>query len=295
LKLNAYLDQGHYFLQYVGAIRKDIPGSTAVVKVEGIENNTPMFQRMYICLQPCQEDFIAGCRPILGVDGFHLRGPYPGILLTAAGKDGNNNIFPVAWAVVETENADIWTWFLELLVKNIESVKDVVTWVHERKEEMGDDNADVTYMPDMQKGLLEAFGTVVPNTNTRYCCRHIWAKFKLKFPGEAYRESFWKDATKHHFDKYMVEIKDLNQEAFEYLNSIHVIHWSRHGFSSRAKSGMLLNNCCESFNHVLKEAREKPILSLMEWIRRYMMMRYCAKRGVETVCGFDNAICVKDD
>ncbi|XP_021851595.2 uncharacterized protein [Spinacia oleracea] len=131
------------------------------------------------------------------------------------------------------------------------------------------------------QGLLEAFRTVVPNADTRYCCRHIWANFKLKFPGEAYRESFWKAArasTKHHFDKHMADIKDLNPEAFVYLNSIPVIHWSRHGFSSRAKSGMLLNNCCESFNHVLKEAREKPILSLMEWIRRYMMKRCCAKR-----------------
>ena len=41
---------------------------------------------------------------------------------------------------------------------------------------------------------------------------------------------------------------------------------------------MLLNNCCESFNNVLKDARTKPILSLMEWIRRYVMMRCCAKR-----------------
>ncbi|XP_056698521.1 uncharacterized protein [Spinacia oleracea] len=55
-------------------------------------------------------------------------------------------------------------------------------------------------------------------------------------------------------------------------------HQPKHGFSPRAKSGMLLNNCCESFNNVLKDARTKPILSLMEWIRRYVMMRCCAKR-----------------
>lgn len=49
---------------------------------------------------------MAGCRPLLGVDGCHLRGLYPGILLTSVGKDGNNNIFPVAWVVVETENTE---------------------------------------------------------------------------------------------------------------------------------------------------------------------------------------------
>lgn len=60
--------------------------------------------------------------PILGITGSHLRGPY-----TVVGKDSNNNIFPVSWVVVEIENVE-GTWFLDLLVKDIESVKDPVTW-----------------------------------------------------------------------------------------------------------------------------------------------------------------------
>ena len=51
-----------------------------------------------------------------------MKGPFPGVLLTAVGKDGNNNIFPVAWAVVETENVETWTWFLNLLVEDLKSV-----------------------------------------------------------------------------------------------------------------------------------------------------------------------------
>ena len=60
-----------------------------------------MFQRMYLCLPACKEGFVVGCRPIIGVDGAHLKGQFLGILLTAVGKDGNNNIFPIAWTVVE--------------------------------------------------------------------------------------------------------------------------------------------------------------------------------------------------
>ncbi|XP_021839581.2 uncharacterized protein [Spinacia oleracea] len=270
---------------YAEAIRHYNPGSTAIVKVEGIETSLVVFQRIYICLQPCKEGFMAGCRPILGVDGCHLRGSHPGVLLTAVGKDGNNNIFPVAWAVVETKNSETWVWFLELLVQDIKSVADAVTWVHENEDE-----DDLTYMSDRQKGLLDAFNTVVPNAEIRFCCRHIWANFKLKFSGEIYRESFWKAArasTKHHFDKYMEAIKGLNVEAFNYLNAIPTVHWSRHAFSTRSKSAMVLNNCCESFNNVLREARTRPILSLMEWIRRYVMKRCCAKReGLKKFDGF---------
>ncbi|XP_048504223.2 uncharacterized protein LOC125499449 [Beta vulgaris subsp. vulgaris] len=249
---------------YALAIRTYYIGSTAVVKVDGIDNPHPQFQRLYICLQPCKEGFLAGCRPILGIDGAHLRGPYPGILLTAVGKDGNNNIFPVAWAIVETENSETWTWFLDLLVKDIDSVANSVTWVHEKEDDV------VTYMSDRQKGLLDAFRVVVPNAEIRFCCRHIWANFRNKFPGEVYREHFcWKAArssTKHHFMQHMEEIKKLNVEAYNYLQAIPVRNWSRHAFGTSSKSGMLLNNCCESFNNVLREARTKPILSLMEWI-----------------------------
>ncbi|XP_010681440.2 uncharacterized protein LOC104896391 [Beta vulgaris subsp. vulgaris] len=216
---------------------------------------------------------MTGCRPILGVDGAHLKGAYLGILLTAVGKDRNNNIFPVAWAVVETESSETWCWFLELVRQDVASVADVVTWVHEKDE--------LTYMSDRQKGLLDAFSTVMPNVDTRYCCRHIWSHFKNKFPGIVYREHFWmavRSSTRHHFNMHMEKIKAINVEAFNYLEKIPTCHWSRHAFSTSSKYDMLLNNCCESFNNVLREVRSKPILQLMEWIRRYVMSRSCAKR-----------------
>ncbi|KAH0662812.1 hypothetical protein KY284_027743 [Solanum tuberosum] len=40
-----------------------------------------------------------------------------GQLLVAVCRDGNNQMLPIAWAVVEVENQFTWTWFLEL-VKN---------------------------------------------------------------------------------------------------------------------------------------------------------------------------------
>lgn len=128
---------------YAATVIKYNPGSTCVVKVDSQEGEQPLFQRLYVCFQSCKEGFISGCRPILGVDGAHLKGPYPGILLTAVGKDGNNNIFPVAWAVVEVENSETWAWFLELVRADIASVAESVTWVHEQDE--------LTYMSDRQK------------------------------------------------------------------------------------------------------------------------------------------------
>lgn len=77
----------------------------------------------------------------------------------------------------------------------------------------------------------------------------------------------------------MASIKLLSTDAHKYLADIPPCHWSRHAFTTRSKSGMVLNNACESFNAVIRDARTKPILSMMEWMRRYVMKRCSAKRN----------------
>ncbi|XP_074297239.1 uncharacterized protein LOC141627945 [Silene latifolia] len=203
---------------------------------------------MYICLHACKKGFKEGCRPIIGIDGCHLKGVFPGMCLVAVGKDGNNNIYPVAWAVVEVENTEAWRWFLELLNHDI------------GKEE----GEGMTFMSDRQKGLLDALRTVVPKAN-----------------GQVYKDALWNAAratTEADFNYHMDGIKSLSNEAYEYLKAIPPQHWSRHAFGTQAKSNMLLNNLCESFNSVLKEVRDKPILTHMEWMRRYVMKRNFDKR-----------------
>ncbi|XP_074310288.1 uncharacterized protein LOC141646207 [Silene latifolia] len=106
-------DQYKRVWDYVAVVIKHIQGSTAIVVVDGIERPPPFFKRMYICLKQVKEGYINGCRPIIGVDGCHLKGPYSGLCLVAVGIDCNN-IYPVAWAVVETENGESWSWFLRL-------------------------------------------------------------------------------------------------------------------------------------------------------------------------------------
>ena len=60
----------------------------------------------------------------------------------------------MAWAVVETENAETCTWFLKLLVDDLKSVARATSWVQER----GD---PVTFMRDRQKVLPLTFYFVI--------------------------------------------------------------------------------------------------------------------------------------
>ena len=62
------------------------------------------------------------CRPVICVDGTFLTGKYRGQILIAIGQDGNNQVVPLAFAFVESENIDSWTWFFRQL--KIAVVKD---------------------------------------------------------------------------------------------------------------------------------------------------------------------------
>ncbi|GKG32862.1 uncharacterized protein Tco_0430372, partial [Tanacetum coccineum] len=77
------------------------------------------FKRFFISLVACSKGFLAGCRPYISLDACHLKGKFNGVLAAATSIDGNNGIFPVAYAVLESENGNSWTWFLESLKKAI--------------------------------------------------------------------------------------------------------------------------------------------------------------------------------
>ncbi|CAI9271895.1 unnamed protein product [Lactuca saligna] len=121
-----------------------------------------------------------------------------GQLLAAMGRDANNHIFPIAWAVVEVENKETWKWFLDLLLDDIE---------------MGIGHG-LTLISDQHKGLIEAVKERVPAAEHRQCARHIYANFKKSFKGEQYRKLFWAAAASTTQPKFEAEMNSIKKLTF---------------------------------------------------------------------------------
>jgi hypothetical protein len=52
-----------------------------------------------------------------------------GELLSAISRDANNQIYPIAWAIVEYGNKGSWNWFLGHLLKDINIPVGAAGWV----------------------------------------------------------------------------------------------------------------------------------------------------------------------
>ncbi|GJW09295.1 transposase, MuDR, MULE transposase domain protein [Tanacetum coccineum] len=71
------------------------------------------FEMLYI------RSFLRYMRPLIIIDGAHLKGNYLGTNLVAVGMDGNYQIIPLATGVSQGETGESWTWFLSMLKEQI--------------------------------------------------------------------------------------------------------------------------------------------------------------------------------
>ena len=61
-------------------------GSKVILQSEmDNENSQPRFKRMYVRYNAQKVGFLSGCRPLIGLDGCHLKGRFGGQLLSATG------------------------------------------------------------------------------------------------------------------------------------------------------------------------------------------------------------------
>ncbi|XP_039789047.1 uncharacterized protein LOC120655353 isoform X2 [Panicum virgatum] len=187
------IEQYNKLWDYGCEIRRSNPGSTLFLRL-----SDGHFNNLYFALDAYKRGFLSGCRPIICLDGCHIKTKFGGQLLTAVGVDPNDCIFPIAMAVVEVESLSTWKWFLETLKEEL-NIGNTYPW---------------TIMTDKQKGRIPAVQQVFPESEHRFCVRHLYQNFQEHFKGENLKNKLWACARSSSVQQW-----NINMEAMKVLDS----------------------------------------------------------------------------
>ncbi|KAE8711846.1 hypothetical protein F3Y22_tig00110271pilonHSYRG00109 [Hibiscus syriacus] len=81
------------------------------------------------------------------------KGPFKDILLSVVGRDGNDQMYPITWAVVEGESIDSWSWFISIVAADLGLVDGFVYTI------ITDQHKSGTSAPKKRRGAEEPMGT----------------------------------------------------------------------------------------------------------------------------------------
>ncbi|RVW69911.1 Serine/threonine-protein phosphatase 7 long form-like [Vitis vinifera] len=167
----SYAELPRFFL----VLEQSNPGCIMYSKtVPGNNPNEEIFQRVFWAFAPSITGF-AHCRPVLSIDGTHLYGKYKGTLLIAMGCDGNNQLFPLAFAITEGENTDSWSWFLACIRVGVTQRKGLCL-ISDRH-------------PSIIAAVNETYsGWTQPDACHRFCMRHLASNFNTKFKDKTLKD-----------------------------------------------------------------------------------------------------------
>ncbi|XP_074266433.1 uncharacterized protein LOC141589705 [Silene latifolia] len=189
--------------RFMHGLKESNPGTIVQFYTTPTTNpNVQTFKRVFWAFKPCIDGF-EHCRPVLSIDGTHLYGKFKGTILTAMSIDANNQIFPVAFVIVEAENTDSWPWFMSC----------IRVFVTKR--------SGLCVISDRQKGITKAMSEVgsgweEPYAYHRVCIRHLASNVNTRFRNNAVKEMF--GSTAMHFQNKKFDIGfnrlgELNREA----------------------------------------------------------------------------------
>ena len=80
------------------------------------------------------------------------------------------------------------------------------------------------------------------------------------------------------WEREMRAMRMISGEAYLHMMKTPPRYWSRLYFRTTNNCDVVLNNMSQAFNNVIVEARAKPLVTMLEEIRTYMMERWVKNR-----------------
>nr|XP_025607949.1 uncharacterized protein LOC112701404 [Arachis hypogaea] len=168
-------------------------------------------------------------------------------------RDGNNNIVPIAFAIVEGETSDAWHFFLSNLRQHVVT-RDGVGLISDRHESI---NATVA----RSNGAWSP-----PRAFHMFCIRHIKSNFLRKFKAPYLQKLVVNIGYSRTVREYEQRYQRLRERGEAYTNWLNRIPREQYAlaYDGGYRWGHMTTNLVECINSVLKGARNLPITALVK-------------------------------
>ncbi|RID62782.1 hypothetical protein BRARA_E01830 [Brassica rapa] len=200
-------------------------------------------------------------RRVIVVDGTFLKSRFKGVLLVATAIDGNSNLYPIAFGIVDSENEQSWEWFLRQL-----------------KVVVADDNG-LAFISDRQVSIAKALEKVYLLARHGICIHHLLNNVISYFKGKGLVGLISKASKAYRvvdFKKTFAHVCNISPAFGNYLMEADVKTWARRQFYGY-RYDIRKNNPAESINSALRSPREFPVIPLLDSIRE-MLTHWFFKR-----------------
>ncbi|KAI3879897.1 hypothetical protein MKW98_018136 [Papaver atlanticum] len=219
----------------LGIIITDEQGLTGCKRgIEAVRGSPDQwFFVLFFALGVSLHGFKSWCRPAFAVYDIHLTGERGGTILSAIGYDANGKMYPIAFAIVDSENGDSCLWFMQKLF-------DVLGHEYSIRK-------DLVVCSDRSASFESAIAEVFPSACHVYCAYHIKGNIIRRYHNFAASKEFMRAAqayTKDGYRRAMLEVKK-DKAVFSYVHELHPRHWARVK-SKRARYTLVTTNICES-------------------------------------------------
>ncbi|TXG70652.1 hypothetical protein EZV62_005587 [Acer yangbiense] len=206
------------------------PGTVTFIDTDALNR----FKYFFMALGPSIEGFKSCIRPVVAVDGTFLKCKHQGTLFIATSLDGNNQVYPLAFGIGDSENDQSWHWFF--------------TKLHGLIGEMD----DLVFISDRNSSIAKAAAGVFPNSLHGICMYHIGQNMKAKFKGVEVHDIFYKCSKAYRvieFNQIMAQIRGTDASVAQYLIEADPTKWARSHFDGR-RYCIMTTNIAECLNGI---------------------------------------------
>ncbi|XP_047091561.1 uncharacterized protein LOC124703389 [Lolium rigidum] len=249
------LEDGYRLLPaYCEQIGKTNPGSVAVYKGSATDNS---FQRLFVSFRASIYGFLNACRPLLEIDKAELKGKYLGTLLCASAVDADHMMFPVAFAVVDSESDDNWMWFISELRKMLGVNTDKMPVL--------------TILSERHPQVVEAVELNFPTAFHGFCLRYVSENFREEFKSPKLLNLFWSAFYALTTTEFDIKVKDMMQvqDVMQWFQHFPPNLWAVSYFEGMRYGHFNLGITEILYNWAL-ECHELPIVQTIEYIRHQL-------------------------